>query len=263
MLHGSDRIAKALQGIKGSEDLCSFLKGHGGMVYGESVKFLMDRLAAAEYITVAEVCGNNGIFIRFHRYMPPRMGSSERRLCLCSVASYLGISFDRSGAFQQVDALYDGVASVAGSDLQHGGVKTALFILTVMVCKQAQLIHAVIVHYLAGAYPQPAVQQPVVCLFIEGGRKEPGHLSGRAGGLQDPYRTVGVFGVEPSVVIEYDRAVIIRAMLKAFVIVAHPPGEDPGYELFAVHITAEDINHLAEDIAGLLIFVRTWQYLAV
>ena len=89
MLHGSDRIAKALQGIEGSEDLCSFLKGHGGMAYGESVKFLMDRLAAAEYITVAEVCGNNGIFIRFHRYMPPLYGiiGKEALLMLCGLLS--------------------------------------------------------------------------------------------------------------------------------------------------------------------------------
>ena len=61
--------------------------------------------------------------------------------------------------------------------------------------------------------------------------------------------------MEPSVPVDGNRTIIVRAVLQALVIIADPPGESGGYKILLIHVAAEDIDHLAEDDAGLVVFV--------
>ena len=69
--------------------------------------------------------------------------------------------------------------------------------------------------------------------------------------------------MQPSIPVDGEPPIIGRAVFKTLIILAYPPGEGRRYEVFLIHVTAQDINHLHKNNTGFVIFVRTRKYLTV
>ena len=69
--------------------------------------------------------------------------------------------------------------------------------------------------------------------------------------------------MQPSIPVDGESSIIGRAVFKTLIVVAYPPGKGRRNEVFLIHITAQDIDHLHKNNTGFVIFVRTRKYLTV
>ena len=69
--------------------------------------------------------------------------------------------------------------------------------------------------------------------------------------------------MKSSVPVDGNGTIVVRAVLQALVIIADPPGESGGNQVFLIHVTAEDVNHFTENKACFLVFVGAGQHLSV
>ena len=83
------------------------------------------------------------------------------------------------------------------------------------------------------------------------------------GGNGQTEGSVTVFGVKPSVEVDREGTVIVRAVFQALPVIADPPGHTPADHIFFVHIRAEQLNHLRKGDPRLFIGICSGQDLAV
>lgn len=69
--------------------------------------------------------------------------------------------------------------------------------------------------------------------------------------------------MQPSIPVDGESSIIGRVVFKALIIVAYPPGKGRRYNVFLIHVAAQNVDHLHKDNAGFLIFVWSGKYLSV
>ena len=109
---------------------------------------------------------------------------------------------------------------------------------------------------------EPAIEQPVIGLCVEGLHKERGDSADSIRIHRHADGALAVLRMQPPVEIEDDLSFIGRTCLEALVVVTDPPGKPGGQDRLPEHVAANAVNHLAEHNAGLLICVRPRQHLA-
>ena len=86
---------------------------------------------------------------------------------LFAVPSDLAVSFKCRSAFQKVHSLEDGAGAVFLTYFNHGPLDPLFFLQRVVIYKEIQLIHTVILCRIVCADTQPPVKQPVVRLLVK------------------------------------------------------------------------------------------------
>ena len=109
---------------------------------------------------------------------------------------------------------------------------------------------------------QPAEEQPVVRSRVESGQDAGG--SDRCGVCLHghPHRSIAVLRMQSSVEIQNDLPVIIGTSLQAFPVIADPPGELRGEQLFQEHLRTQAVDHLRENDPCFLIGIGPGQDLS-
>lgn len=180
-----------------------------------------------------------------------------------SVAANLPVSLELVCSFEQVIPLEYSVHSVLLADQCHSPLEFSFFVERTIIGKKVQLVATVIGCRLVRADTKPAVQEPVVCFLIERGEERADYCLKAVCLLAHSYGSIAVLRVKAAVKVRNNGAFIIRTFLKAFVIIGHPPGEASRNRVVSKHIGAEHLDHFPEDIACLLVSVRSWKNLSL
>ena len=144
----------------------------------------------------------------------------------------LPVPFQCRRPVQHIHAFEDGVCPVPPADLQHCCREPPVSFQHVIVHKHIQLIHSLVFRHIHGADAEFPVKQPVVRFLVKLPHQRLRDLLQIIGKGLQPYGPAAVLRMQPPVVIQHHRPLVIRIYVQGFRVVRYPPGQRGRHQIF-------------------------------